>query len=83
MEYTNEDPKQELELNDTDLGFLNSSNDIISGKLDEITPDHNKVSREIEPEEKRNSCDIGITEDGDKDTEEDKYIESGICSESG
>ena len=49
-EYTNEDPNQVPELTEMELVFLKSSNDIIYGYLDEITPDHDKVSGDIELE---------------------------------
>ena len=51
-EYINEDPKQALELNNTELGFLKKSNDIIYGELDEILPDNEEVSGKIEQENK-------------------------------
>ena len=44
---TNKYPKQVLELNDTELGFLNSSNDITSGDMDGILPGNDEVSGEI------------------------------------
>ena len=46
-EYTNEEAKESPELNDMELGFIKSSNDIIYGELDEMTPDQEKVSGEI------------------------------------
>ena len=39
--------------------------------MDEITPDHNKVSEYIEQENKINDSDMEISEDSGKDTEED------------
>ena len=54
------------------LGFLNYSNDTIYWDLDEIPPDHNKVSGYIEPETKINDSDMEISEDAGKDTEEDE-----------
>ena len=48
-DYTNKDPNQAPEINDMELVFLNSSNGIIYGYLDEVQPDHDKVSGEIEP----------------------------------
>ena len=65
-----------------DLGFLKSSNDIIYGDLDEITPDHDKVSAEIEPEKKINESDMEISEIYGKDTDIDENSESDVCSES-
>ena len=53
------------------LGFINYSNDIIYGDLNEITPDHNEVAGCIEPENKINDSDMEISEDAGKDTEED------------
>ena len=41
-----------------ELGFLNSSNDIIYGDLDENLPDHDEISGEIEPEDKINDSDM-------------------------
>ena len=35
----NEEPKQAPELNYMELGFLNLSNEVISGELEEIPPD--------------------------------------------
>ena len=78
-DYTNGDPKQALELNDMELGFLNSSNVIISGDMDEITPDQDKVSGEIEPENKIKDSDIEISEGRDEDTEVDEIRESDVC----
>ena len=57
-----------------ELGFINSSNNIISGYLDEIPPDHNEVSGYIEPENKINDSYMELSEDSGKDTEE--YIKS-------
>ena len=78
-EYTNEYPKQAPELSDTELGFLNSSNDIISGELDGILPDHDKVSGEIYPEKKTNESYMEIIEDDGKDTKEDENSKSDVC----
>ena len=54
-----------------DLGFLTSSNDIISREIGGIPPDHEKVSGEIEPENKINDYYMKIIEDDREDTEED------------
>ena len=43
-----------------ELGFLNSSNDIIYGDLDKIPPDQDKFYGEIEPEKKQNESDMEI-----------------------
>ena len=67
-DYTNGDPKQALELNDMDLGFLKSSNVIIYGDMDEIMPDQDKVSGEIEPENKIKDYDMEISKGGGEDT---------------
>ena len=61
-----------------ELDFLNSSYDIIYGDLDEITPDHKKVSGEIKPEKKRNDYDMEILEDDGEDKEEDTNRESDV-----
>ena len=42
-EYINEDPKQAPDLNDMELGFVNSLNDIIYGEMDKIPTDKDKV----------------------------------------
>ena len=81
--YTNEYPKQAPELNYMELFFLNSSNDIISGDLDEITPNHNKVLGGIEPEKKRNDSDMEISEDDGEDIDEDANNKSDVRLESG
>ena len=65
-----------------ELIFFNSSNDIISGDLDENPPDRDKVSGEVEQEKKINDSDIEISEYYGKDTEEDVNIKSDVCSES-
>ena len=70
-ENINKYPKQTPKFNEMGLGFLNYSNDIIYGDLDEILPDHNEVSGYIEPENKINVSDMEISEDADKDTVED------------
>ena len=49
--------------NDMELWFINSSNEIIYGELDEIPPDQDKVSGEIEPKNKINEYDMEISED--------------------
>ena len=66
-----------------ELGFLDSSNNIISGDMDEIMPDHDKVSCEIEPENIINDSDMEINEDNGKDKEEDANRKSDVRSESG
>ena len=78
-DYTNGDPKQALELNDMDLGFLKSSNVIIYGDMDEIMPDQDKVSGEIEPENKIKDYDMEISKGGGEDTEVDKIREFDAC----
>ena len=65
------------------LGFLNSSDDIISGDLGEIPPNCDKVSGEIEPEKKRNDSDMEIGEDYGKYTEVYANRKSDVWSESG
>ena len=55
-----------------ELIFFNSSNDIISGDLDENPPDRDKVSGEVEQEKKINDSDIEISEDGGEDSEVDE-----------
>ena len=65
-----------------ELGFLNSSNDIISGDLDKTPPDHGKVSGEIEPEKKINDSDMEISEYGGDDTEVDSNSKYDIFSDS-
>ena len=82
-EYTNEDPKQATELNDTELGFLKSLNDIIYEYPDEILPDYDKVSREIETKKKRNESDLEIIENDNEDIEEDENSDHDICSDYG
>ena len=57
-EYNNEEPKQAPELNDRELCFIYSSNDIIYGELDENLPGRKFFSGKIEPEKKRNDSDI-------------------------
>ena len=51
-----------------ELGFINSSNDIISGDIDEIPPDHGKVSGEIEPDKKINNSDVEMSKYYGEDT---------------
>ena len=52
-----------------EVEFLNSSNDIISGELDDILPDQDKVPGEIEPEKIRNDYNAKISEDYDENIE--------------
>ena len=59
-------------------GFIKSSNDIISGELDEIPPNHDKVSGEIESENKRNDSDMEISEDDGVDTQVDENREHDV-----
>ena len=71
------------ELNDMELGFLNSSNDILSRYIDKIRPDKDEFSGEIEPEKKRNDSGMEISEDGGEYTEEDANSEYDLYSGSG
>ena len=82
-QYTNEELKQVPELNGIELGFTNSSNDTISGYLDEIIPDHDKVSRYKEPENKINDSVMEISEDNSKDTQVDANSKYDVFSEYG
>ena len=61
-------------------GILNSSNDIIYGDMDEIPPDQDKVSGDIETENKINDYDMEISKDDGKDTEVYSNIKSDLCS---
>ena len=47
--------------------------------MDEITPDQDKVSGEIEPENKIKDYEMEISEGGDEDTEVDEIRESDVC----
>ena len=78
--YTNEDPKQAPELNDMELSFINSSNDIIYGGLNKILPDNDKVSGEIEPEKNIKYSDTEISEDDGDNTKEYENIKSDVRS---
>ena len=59
-------------------GFIKSSNDIISGELDETPPNHDKVSGEIESENKINDSDMEISEDDGVDTQVDENREYDV-----
>ena len=64
-----------------ELGFLNSSNDIIYDEIDEIPPDNDKVTGNIEPENKINDYAMEMSEDDGKDIEQDPNSESDVWSE--
>ena len=66
-----------------ELVFINSSKYIISGYLDEIPTDHNKVSGDIKPEKKRNYSDMEISEEDGEDIELYANRESDVWSDSG
>ena len=61
-----------------ELGFLNSSNDIIYDEIDEIPPDNDNVSGKIEPENKINDYAMEMSEDDGKDIEQDPNSESDV-----
>ena len=65
------------------MGFLNSSNDIVSRDLGKIPPYHKEFSEEIELEKNRKESYMEISEDGGEDTEVDANSEFDVCSESG
>ena len=51
--------------------------------MDEITPDNDKVSGELEGNATEHDSDMEISEDNDEDTEVDENSESDVCSKSG
>ena len=64
-----------------ELGFLNLSNDIISGDLDKIPPNHGKVLGEIEPKKKRNDYVTEISENDVKDIYVDANRNYYVCAQ--
>ena len=65
-----------------DIGFLSSSNEIISGNLDEIISLSGKKSCDTEPENEINEPDMEIGKDDIKDLEVDANSKYDACSDS-